>query len=291
MVGGGGGGWRNAAKRMWRAAFGWEADANAEADGTRAAARGGHHNTDTGAVSNGSSPPRKKARGDDGSDASEALVGPEGHAPSPSAAVGGPASSLPATFPSAGFAGNAAAAEVRRFSTMHQMDTSVEANAAAAAGMTEAVMRNRIHLDAHRKKTLSVIKDQRAMIEALTQRTCRLEGLLLAARVKTAQDPAANAVAAAAEAVVRARHGFGHAGILNDQHATIEALTQRTNRLEKLLAEVETPQAASNYKFGVAADYDAFELRLDALTQQMVEHRALLENLGLIVPPPPTALS
>ena len=199
MVGGGGGGWRNAAKRMWRAAFGWEADANAEADGTCAVERGEHHNKDTGAFSNGSSPPRKKARGDDGSGASEALVGPEGHAPSPSAAVGGPASSLPVTFPSAGFAGNATDAEA------------AERNAAAralVAAVNKAETRLNDHQSAHNKLTVAfnqlqtrfhvslsvlsdqrtMIDDQRAMIDALTLRIDRCEGLRLE-RLQRAASP------------------------------------------------------------------------------------------------------
>ena len=131
-------------------------------------------------------------------------MGPEGDAPSPSAAVGGPALSLPATFSTAG-----------------HTDTSVAANAAAAAGMTKAVMRAHNHLDVHRSAhnklatrlndhrsahnkltvafnelqtrfyvSLSVLNDQHAMIEALTRRIDRLEGLRLE-RLQRADSPEA----------------------------------------------------------------------------------------------------
>ena len=203
MVGDGWSGWHNAAKWLWRAAFGWEADANAEADGTCATARGGHHNKDTGEVDNDHGPARKKQRTGDGSAASNALVAPEGDASSPSAASGAPALSLPAAFPSAGFAGTAADIE--------------------EAAVDEA--------------------------------------------------PAAHM-------------GWGP--------SAYQALHERLASAEQLLAEVDTPQAVSNYRSGVAADADAFERRLDTLTQQMAEVRTLvirMNNQARFFPtaPPPAA--
>lgn len=208
MVGDGWSGWHNAAKRLWRAAFGWEADANAEADGTCADARGGHHNKDTGEVDNDHGPARKKRRTGDGSEASKALVAPEGDASSPSAAFGAPALSLPAAFPSAGFAGTAA------------------------------------HIDALRI-------EEAAVDEA----------------------PAAHM-------------GWGP--------SAYQALHERLASAEQLLAEVDTPQAVSNYRSGVAADADAFERRLDTLTQQMAEVRTLVIRMNaqsrfFSTAPPPVA--
>ena len=182
MVGDGWGGWRNAAKRLLRAAFGWEADANAEADGTCAAARDGHHNTEAGEVDNEDGPARKKQRTGEGSEASKALVAPEGDASSPSAASGAPALSLPAAFPSAGFAG--------------------------------------------------IVAD----IEALRQRTDRIEN---AAKAAEAAEASAQAEANAAAARGLGTIGYGNAGLLNNQHAMIEALTHRINRAELLLAEID----------------------------------------------------
>lgn len=237
MVGDGWSGWHNAAKRLWRAAFGWEADANAEADGTCADARGGHHNKDTGEVDNDHGPARKKQRTGDGSAASKALVAPEGDASSPSAASGAPALSLPAAFPSAGFAG--------------------------------------------------IVAD----IEALRQRTDRIEN---AAKAAEAAEASAEAEANAAAARGLGTIGYGNAGLLHNQHASIEALMHRINRAELLLAEVDTPQMVFNYRSGCAAEADTFERRLDTLTQQMAEVRTLVIRMNaqsqfFSTAPPPVA--
>ena len=237
MVGDGWGGWRNAAKRLLRAAFGWEADANAEADGTCATARGGHHTKDTGEVDNNHGPARKKQRTGEGSEGSEALVAPEGDASSPSAASGAPALSLSAAFPSAGYAEIA------------------------------------------------------ADIEALRQRTDRIEN---AAKAAEAAEASAQAEAAAAASRGLGTIGYGNAGLLHNQHASIEALMHRINRAELILAEVETPQMVFNHRSGCAAEADTFERRLDTLTQQMAEVRTLvirMNNQARFFPtaPPPAA--
>ena len=237
MVGDGWGGWRNAAKRLLRAAFGWEGDANAEGDGTCADARGGHHTKDTGEVDNDHGPARKKQRTGEGSEGSEALVAPEGDASSPSAASGAPALSLPAAFPSAGFAG--------------------------------------------------IVAD----IEALRQRTDRIEN---AAKAAEAAEASAEAEANAAAARGLGTIGYGNAGLLNNQHAMIEALTHRINRAELFINRSFELFINRAELFGVAADDDAFERRLDTLTQQMAEVRTLVIRMNaqsrfFSTAPPPVA--
>ena len=237
MVGDGWGGWRNAAKRLLRAAFGWEGDANAEADGTCADARGGHHTKDTGEVDNDHGPARKKQRTGEGSEGSEALVAPEGDASSPSAASGAPALSLSAAFPSAGYAEIA------------------------------------------------------ADIEALRQRTDRIEN---AAKAAEAAEASAQAEANAAAARGLGTIGYGNAGLLNNQHAMIEALTHRINRAELFINRSFELFINRAELFGVAADDDAFERRLDTLTQQMAEVRTLVIRMNaqsrfFSTAPPPVA--
>ena len=204
---------------------------------TDSVADGGHHNTEAGEVDNEDGPARKKQRTGEGSEASKALVAPEGDASSPSAASGAPALSLPAAFPSAGFAG--------------------------------------------------IVAD----IEALRQRTDRIEN---AAKAAEAAEASAQAEANAAASRGLGTIGYGNAGLLHNQHASIEALMHRINRAELILAEVETPQMVFNHRSGCAAEADTFERRLDTLTQQMAEVRTLvirMNNQARFFPtaPPPAA--
>jgi len=204
---------------------------------TDSVADGGHHNTEAGEVDNEDGPARKKQRTGEGSEASKALVAPEGDASSPSAASGAPALSLPAAFPSAGFAG--------------------------------------------------IVAD----IEALRQRTDRIEN---AAKAAEAAEASAQAEANAAAARGLGTIGYGNAGLLHNQHASIEALMHRINRAELILAEVETPQMVFNHRSGCAAEADTFERRLDTLTQQMAEVRTLVIRMNaqsrfFSTAPPPVA--
>ena len=204
---------------------------------TDSVADGGHHNTEAGEVDNEDGPARKKQRTGEGSEASKALVAPEGDASSPSAASGAPALSLPAAFPSAGFAG--------------------------------------------------IVAD----IEALRQRTDRIEN---AAKAAEAAEASAQAEAAAAASRGLGTIGYGNAGLLHNQHASIEALMHRINRAELILAEVETPQMVFNHRSGCAAEADTFERRLDTLTQQMAEVRTLVIRMNaqsrfFSTAPPPVA--
>ena len=237
MVGDGWSGWWKGVKRRFPMTFGSGAATDGIVTATDSVADGGHHNTEAGEVDNEDGPARKKQRTGEGSEASKALVAPEGDASSPSAASGAPALSLPAAFPSAGFAG--------------------------------------------------IVAD----IEALRQRTDRIEN---AAKAAEAAEASAQAEANAAAARGLGTIGYGNAGLLNNQHAMIEALTHRINRAELLLAEVDTPQMVFNYRSGVAADDDAFERRLDTLTQQMAEVRTLVIRMNaqsrfFSTAPPPVA--
>eukprot|EP00964_Phaeocystis_antarctica_P109202 scaffold73693_cov33-Phaeocystis_antarctica.AAC.2 len=255
MLGSGWGGLWDGAQRLVVAAFGSGAAMDGKVAVANNAADGGHLQHDAGEEDNEGSPARKKRCLRDGLEGSGVSVGPEGGAPSPSTALGGPPLLLPATFSTAG-PQTAAAAAV--------------ANAVAVArGGPWQVYGIRLddHKIAFNKLTVAFNELQRRHNE-LTLRTIRLEGLL--DQADTTQDAAANVAAAAAEAVVRARHGFGHAGILNDQHAMIEALTQRTNRLEGLLAQVDTPQAEFNYRLVVRVSLTETRVLTPSLTLTQV---------------------
>ena len=130
-----------------------------------------------------------------------------------------------------------------------------------------------------------------ADIEALRQRTDRIEN---AAKAAEAAEASAQAEAAAAASRGLGTIGYGNAGLLHNQHASIEALMHRINRAELILAEVETPQMVFNHRSGCAAEADTFERRLDTLTQQMAEVRTLvirMNNQARFFPtaPPPAA--
>ena len=237
MVGDGWSGWWKGVKRRFPMTFGSGAATDGIVTATDSVADGGHHNTEAGEVDNEDGPARKKQRTGEGSEASKALVAPEGDASSPSAASGAPALSLPAAFPSAGFAGIA------------------------------------------------------ADIEALRQRTDRIEN---AAKAAEAAEASAQAEAAAAASRGLGTIGYGNAGLLHNQHASIEALMHRINRAELILAEVETPQMVFNHRSGCAAEADTFERRLDTLTQQMAEVRTLVIRMNtqsrfFSTAPPPVA--
>ena len=237
MVGDGWSGWWKGVKRRFPMTFGSGAATDGIVTATDSVADGGHHNTEAGEVDNEDGPARKKARVDDGSEASKALVGPEGDASSPSAASGAPALSLPAAFPSAGFAG--------------------------------------------------IVAD----IEALRQRTDRIEN---AAKAAEAAEASAQAEANAAAARGLGTIGYGNAGLLNNQHAMIEALTHRINRAELFINRSFELFINRAELFGVAADDDAFERRLDTLTQQMAEVRTLVIRMNaqsrfFSTAPPPVA--
>ena len=237
MVGDGWSGWWKGVKRRFPMTFGSGAATDGIVTATDSVADGGHHNTEAGEVDNEDGPARKKQRTGEGSEASKALVAPEGDASSPSAASGAPALSLPAAFPSAGFAG--------------------------------------------------IVAD----IEALRQRTDRIEN---AAKAAEAAEASAQAEAAAAASRGLGTIGYGNAGLLHNQHASIEALMHRINRAELILAEVETPQMVFNHRSGCAAEADTFERRLDTLTQQMAEVRTLVIRMNaqsrfFSTAPPPVA--